>query len=70
LERKKKINGTVSATSSPDSKPHITARSHKSKPRSVENPAIKSARNGWEVGINEELVAIATEKDRPFALLM
>jgi len=69
LERKVKSSG--SAVSSPISKPHVTARTLTNRFRTaIENPAIKSARNGWEVGINEELVAIATEKDRPFALLM
>lgn len=32
--------------------------------------AVKSARIAWENGINEELVAIATEKQRPFAMLL
>lgn len=33
-------------------------------------PMIKSARIAWENGINEELVAIAAEKQRPFATLL
>jgi hypothetical protein len=31
---------------------------------------IKSARIAWENGINEELIAIAAEKQRPFATLL
>jgi hypothetical protein len=33
-------------------------------------PMIKSARIAWENGINEELIAIAAEKQRPFATLL
>jgi hypothetical protein len=31
---------------------------------------IQGVRMGWEVGINEELQAMAVEKKRPFARLM
>ena len=34
------------------------------------NPSIKAARISWENGINEELLAIAAEKQRPFATLL
>jgi len=71
LERKKQqhtVNNNLS--SSPVSKKPHSSRSLVAKPQVLENPAIRNARNSWEIGINEELLAIATEKDRPFALLM
>ena len=33
-------------------------------------PAIREARIAWETGINEELIAMATELKRPFARIM
>lgn len=74
LERKKQRNTASNGlnNNSPlTKKPHLgRAPVGKSRGVALENPAIKSARNSWELGINEELLAIATEKDRSFALLM
>jgi hypothetical protein len=70
LERKKqRPQATNISSNSSVSKP-LLSHTLLTKPRLLENPAIKNARNSWEIGINEELIAIATEKDRPFALLM
>jgi hypothetical protein len=32
-------------------------------------PVVKAARITWENGINEELITIAREKQRPFAMI-
>ena len=66
LERKK--NNSEYSTSSPVSKP--LNKTVIATPRVLENPTIRNARHGWEDGINEELLSIASEKDRPFVLLM
>lgn len=58
LEQNKAINGTKSKQV-----PHArTARL--SKDESID--CIRNARTAWEMGINEELQAIATESKRPF----
>jgi hypothetical protein len=34
------------------------------------NSSIRASRTSWENGINEELIAIAAEKQRPFVTLL
>jgi hypothetical protein len=67
LERKSN-NGSSSSASSP-LKPN-SSRTLVAKARVLEDQAIRKARSEWELGINEELLAIAAEKDRPVATLM